>query len=219
MRAAQIALLLLAVCAPPAVVLAQQSASPEELGLKLTAVPDALYAHLPALERGHGVLVETVKPGSRAAELGLKPYDIVLAVGTVPVKSGEALPGKLSALPQGEREVLQIIRGGKSFALTVASPATSADATYSPPKSLFKPGGPPAVSVEHKPLPNGGLEVNLFYLNPSNKMQRQALHGSLEEIERQVAHLADQGQMSESVHDLVALALKRLRAKSPPSQK
>ena len=114
----------------------------------------------------------------------------------------------------GEREVLRIIRGGKEFALTVASAASprSAD-NYMPPKSLFKPGGPPAVSVEIKPLVAGGMEVNLFYLNQANKMDRQALHSSLEQIEHQVADLAQQGQMSADVHDLVSLALKRLRAK------
>src|SRR5947208_17163181 len=73
--------------------------APADLGLKVTAVPEALYAHVPALEHGHGLLVETIKPGSRAAELGLKPYDIVLAVGTAPVKSGDELQRKLRSLP------------------------------------------------------------------------------------------------------------------------
>src|SRR5262249_23687261 len=145
------------------------------LGLKCSGVPELLYAHLPNLERGQGLVVEIIKPGSRAAELGLKVHDIVLAVGTAPVKSGDELQSKLTTLPPGEREVLQIIRGGNPFALTVASPAASADSNYSPPKSLFKPGGPPAVSVEVKPLPTGGMEVNLFYLNSSNKMERHAL--------------------------------------------
>src|SRR5437763_17054202 len=93
------------------------------LGIKLVPVPDALYAHLPNLEHGQGLLVETIKPGSRAAEIGLKPYDVLVAVGTTPVKSGELIESKLTTLLPGEREVLQIVRGGKSFALTVATPA------------------------------------------------------------------------------------------------
>jgi len=182
------------------------------LGCRLTSVPDALYAHIPDLQRGQGLLVESVRAGSRAAEIGLKPHDIVLMVGTMPVKNGEELQGKLGALPAGEREVLRLIRGGKEFALIVAQPSTT-DATYMPPKSLFKPGGPPAVSVEIKPLAAGTMEVNLFYLNQANKMERRALNGSLESIERQVAELAKNGQMPANIHDLVAPALERLRTK------
>ena len=211
-------LVLLALFLLPAALLRAQgsAAAParEEasLGLKLAVVPEVLYTHIPELKRGQGVLVEAIRPGSRAAELGLEPYDIVLAVGTAPVTCSEELPGKLRGLEAGEREVLQIIRGGKPFALTVASPAAD---RYSPPKSLFKPGGPPAVSVQIKPMSAGTLEVNLFYLNPSNEMERHALHGSLADIERQAADLAEQGQMSANIHDLVALALQRARGKAP----
>jgi len=203
---------------PTAGLLAQQPApARDELGLKLVAVPEALYAHLPALEHGQGLLVETLKPGSRAAEFGLKPHDIVLAVGTTPVKSADELGRKVRGLPPGEREVLQIIRGGKPFALTVASPSATAE-NYSPAKSLFKPGGPPAVSVEIKPMTRGSMAVNVFYLNAANKIERHELTGSLTEIERQVGTLAENGTMPANIHDLVSLALKRARTKAP-SQK
>jgi hypothetical protein len=218
MRPAQLALLFLLL--PTASLYAQQPEPPRDeaaLGLKCGSVPEALYAHLPTLERGQGLLVETVKPKSPAAELGLKQYDIVLAVGTTPVKSSSELHGKLSAVMAGESEVLQIVRGGKAFALTVASP--SADNRYAPPKSLFKPGGPPAVSVDVKPLASGNLEVSLFYLSPANKMKRQVLQGSLPDIERQVWVLTEHGEMSENVHDLVSTALKRVRTKPPANSK
>ena len=104
MHSARIGLLLLALTALPRIGLAQQTGTPARndavLGLKLTAVPDALYAHLPTLEHGQGMLVDTIKTGSRAAELGLKPFDIVVAVGNSPVKSGDELQGKLAALPR-----------------------------------------------------------------------------------------------------------------------
>jgi len=208
---------LIACTLPAASLFAQQpgvakKADDTNLGCRLTSVPDVLYAHIPELQRGQGLLVESVKPGSRAAEIGLKPHDIVMMVGTMPVKNGEELQGKLGTLPAGEREVLRLIRGGKEFALIVAQPSAK-DASYTPPKSLFKPGGPPAVSVEIKPLSAGGLEVNLFYLNQANKMERRALNGSLESIERQVADLAKNGQMPANIHDLVAPALERLRTK------
>jgi C-terminal processing protease CtpA/Prc len=218
MRSVRLGLILLALVAAPGAGSAQQSGpapirDDTPLGIKLAAVPDALYAHLPTLERGQGLLVETIKPGSRAAELGLKAFDIVLSVGTSPVRSGEDLHGKLSTLQPGEREVLQIVRGGKQFALTVATPAEN----YIPAKSLFKPGGPPAVSIEIKPLKaDGAMEVNLFYLNQANKLDRHALHGSLDEIEHQVADLARKGQMPENIRDLVSLALMRLRTKKAP---
>jgi hypothetical protein len=218
MRSVRLGLILLALVAAPGAGSAQQSGpapirDDTPLGIKLAAVPDALYAHLTTLERGQGLLVETIKPGSRAAELGLKAFDIVLAVGTSPVKSGEDLQSKLSTLQPGEREVLQIVRGGKQFALTVATPAEN----YVPAKSLFKPGGPPAVSIEIKPpRADGGMEVHLFYLNQANKMNHRALQGSLADIERQVGDLAREGQMPENIHDLVSLALKRLRTKKSP---
>ncbi len=192
------------------------------LGLRVAPVPEALYAHVPDLPSGQGLLVEAIQPGSRAADLGLKRFDILLSVGTAPVKSGVELQDRLGTLAPGEREVVQIIRGGKQFALTVANPvaAAGAEAAYTPPRSLFKPGGPPAVSVEVKPLPAGGMEVNLFYLNRLNKMERHALSGSLDDIERRVAELAEHGQMPDNIHDLVAVALRRLRSKStPPSPK
>lgn len=216
MRLAHLVLFVLALTIIPAAGLLAQQPGPasDGLGLKLVPVPEALYAHLPALEHGHGLLVESLKTGSRAAEVGLKPYDIVLAVGTASVKSTRDLQQKLHALQPGEREVLQIIRGGKPFALTLASPgATPMTDAYAPAKSLFKPGGPPAVSVEIKPLPKGAMTVNLFYLNSKNKMECRALTGSLTDIERQVGTLAENGQMSASIHDLVSLALERVRAK------
>jgi hypothetical protein len=193
------------------------------LGFKCAPVPESLRAHLPevaALKPGQGLLVESVNTESRAAELGLKPFDIVLAVGTTPVKTADDLR-KLGALPPGERELVQIVRGGKPFVLTVASPgvAPSADHAYVPAKSLFKPGGPPAVSVEINPLTAGDVDVNLFFLNPSNKMERHALHGSFEQIELQVTGLAQRGQMSENIHDLIALALKRARDKNDKNDK
>jgi C-terminal processing protease CtpA/Prc len=195
---------------------AQQPASANKednaLGARLTAIPEVLYAHIPELPRGQGLLVESIKSGSRAAEIGLKAHDIVLAVGTAPVKSGADLQTKLGALPAGEREVLRLVRGGKEFALTVTQPATT-ETAYTPPKSLFKPGGPPAVSVEIKPLSPGTMEVTLFYLNQSNKMERRALTGSLDSIEVQVGDLAKTGQMPANIHDLVAPALERLRPK------
>jgi hypothetical protein len=189
-----------------------KKADENALGCRLTSIPDVLYAHIPELQRGQGLLVESVKAGSRAAEIGLKPHDIVVMVGTMPVKNGEELQGKLGTLAAGEREVLRLVRGGKEFALIVAQPSAK-DASYTPPKSLFKPGGPPAVSVEIKPLPAGGMEVTLFYLNQANKMERRALNGSLESIERQVSELAKNGQMPANIHDLVAPALERLRTK------
>src|SRR5262245_45467861 len=187
MRHAHVFLFAIALSVIPAVGLLAQQPVParDELGLKLVAVPEALYAHLPALEHGQGLLVETLRPGSRAAELGLKSHDIVLAVGTALVKSADELGRKVRALGPGEREVLQIIRGGKPFALTVASSGVAATTEgYSLAKSLFKPGGLSVVSVEIKPLSQGAMAVNLFYLNSANKMERHALTGSLAEIER-----------------------------------
>src|SRR4051794_37877794 len=157
------------------------------LGLRLSPVPEVLSAHLPKLDPGQGVVVTDVKPASRAAALGLRRHDVIVSVGSHPVTSGDDLLERLSALQPGDRESLQIVRGGRGTSLSLAhvnNQATETDPAM--PKSLLKAGGPPAVTVEMKPLSPGRIEASFVYLNAANKMERLTLRGSLDEIDRQL---------------------------------
>src|SRR5436305_49940 len=55
-------------------------------GLRLVIVPDVLYAHVPQLPKGHGLLIKQVAPESPAEQAGLKVHDILLTCGGKDVK-------------------------------------------------------------------------------------------------------------------------------------
>ncbi len=57
-----------------------------------------------------GVLVDEVAPGGPAAEAGLRPGDLIVAVGPHPLASGRDLAGALAALRPGERVALRVLR-------------------------------------------------------------------------------------------------------------
>ena len=76
--------------------------APATLGLVL--VPDLLDRTPP--------FIETVSPDSPAARAGLRPDDLVIAVGTRSVASRAALQQALTALAVGDPVKLSVVRGG-----------------------------------------------------------------------------------------------------------
>src|SRR6516225_3558285 len=60
-------------------------------GLRFLPLSEALYAHLPELPHGVGVLIAKVLPDSPAQQVGLKQYDIVLSCNGTRVKDGPQL--------------------------------------------------------------------------------------------------------------------------------
>lgn len=200
---------------------AQTPAPMMDLGLKVQPVPSVLADHLPKLlEAGRGLLVAEVRPGSRAAQIGLRRHDVILSVGAAPVATAQPLLDRLISLKDGEREVLEVIRGGKKLALSwpnVAQFSATANA-YIPPRSVTKPNGPPAVSVQVQPMTGDELSVTiLYYGRATGKMVSHSFRGPVASIERQVREAADDRRIPADVYDLIGVALSRLRSRTAPS--
>ncbi len=95
------------------------------LGLKLALLTPQLQKRFSLPHGAKGAVVIAVRENSRGAELGLRPGDLVIAVGTRPVTSpNEVKKGAVEAQKHGKKNVLiRVERGGSTrfFALPVAS--------------------------------------------------------------------------------------------------
>ena len=86
---------------------------PPATGLVTSRAPDVLREQL-ALERGCGLVVETVAPGTPAAKAGLKRHDVLVAL------DGQLLllPEQLSALLESSHSTaplrFEVLRGGRA---------------------------------------------------------------------------------------------------------
>lgn len=176
-------------------------------GARLGPVPELLYAHLPALPPGQGVVVETLAKDSLLARAGLRPNDVLLTCDGVRLRDGKQFADLLAEAKPGESHRLVMLRGGQGLSLAFVP-------TLDPPpvpKSVLKPGGPPAVTVEAQPLERGKLRISFVYYSPAGKLERVTCSGSLNQIENEVRQLGEQQRMPARVQDLADVALKRLR--------
>jgi hypothetical protein len=193
--------------------------SPRRLaGVKLGRIPPVLYAQVPALPAGQGLLVLEVEPGSAAAKAGLRQYDVILSIGTRVLRESTSDPG--IDLPKSADEVsLMLFRSGRETKLHVA-PANLPAPGGPGPKAMLKPGGPPAVTVEAKSLQGDRMKVTFtFFANGSSKLEHVNCSGSVDEIKRTVKDLGQQKRMSREVQDLADLALERIRVLNSSAQK
>lgn len=85
--------------------------------------PEALAAR--GLE--HGVLVETVAPGSPAAAAGLQAQDVIVEMAGKPVYSGERLQWLVREAPAGEAIALAFRRGERLQTAGVVFPPPATD--------------------------------------------------------------------------------------------
>jgi hypothetical protein len=112
----------------------------------------------------------------------------------------------------GEQSALVLLRGGKQATLLVDL-AAGAEADQHLVKGVLKAGGPPAVTVEARPLQQGKLRVTFtYYSDGSGKLEQVTCSGSLGEIEAEVRSLGEQNRISPRLQDLIDVALKRIRA-------
>jgi len=82
-------------------------------------------------DRSDGVLVESVDPGSPAAQAGVHPGDIVAELGGSPVKDADELQARLRGYPARAAMPLVLFRDGQSVQVTVTPtefPPEQADA-------------------------------------------------------------------------------------------
>jgi hypothetical protein len=190
------------------------SSNSPEVGLHLAVVPEALYAHLPQLPQGRGVLVEKITPGSIADKAGFRRYDVLLSVGGKPFQK-DAQFFNLIRQNRFKKTPVEVLRQGTPLTLTLS---LMPDEPPFDAKSLIKPDGPPAITVETKPLDDGKLRVTLTYFSDlTGKLERVTCAGTLPEIEKTVRDLGANRRMSPRVQNLADVALQRIRLLKDPS--
>jgi hypothetical protein len=193
---------------------AQTPKAPAIPGLKLGKVPDVLYAQVPNIPSGKGLVVLKVEPDSLAAQLGLAQYDILVSLSGNSLNDAEQFYRLATTGTQLPKMNLRLVRGGKELTLHISSRMLAqADSGA---KAILKPGGPPAVTVEAKPLEGNRMSVTFkYYANGGSKLERVECTGSLDEIKKQVQ---DRG-MPPRVQDLADVAIERLRVINSSTQK
>jgi len=71
------------------------------------------------LPAGEGALIIEVQPDSPAAQAGLKPGDVIVALGGKPVADRSALRNRAATLPAGAKVPLRYLRDGKAATVEV----------------------------------------------------------------------------------------------------
>jgi membrane-associated protease RseP (regulator of RpoE activity) len=175
-------------------------------GLSVVRVPDVLYAQVPQLQPGQGLIVDEIASGSLAAQFDLKRLDVLLSYDGQPVRDRDQFNKLVLATKLDQKAPLVLLRGGKEVTFRVALNTT--ELATNNVKGAIKPGGPPAVAIECTSLDNGKLQVVLgYYPEKSAKLQTVICTGSLMEIEQQVR---DQ-MLPTKIQELAEVAIKRLR--------
>jgi hypothetical protein len=182
------------------------------LGLRLGAVPEVLYDHIPALRRGSGILVERITLSSPADKAGLKRHDLILSYNGSAVKDTEQLATLIRADKPENKAALVVIRGGKEVTLEVSlvEACRAADTlAVKNPRGTAKYGRPPAVNVICNAVGAGKMEVTFAFIPEGKTKERRVTYtGSLDQIEEQVHALPP------PVQDLAKVAINRLRSRS-----
>ena len=116
--------------APPA----KEVRAPGFLGLQVEEVDEALTYHL-GLKNDLGVLVAAVAPGSAAAAMGFKPYDVIVAAEGEPIYTPRAFSALVRSKSAGQQLQVTVRRGARSEELvgTLAVRPPEADRPPGPP--------------------------------------------------------------------------------------
>jgi S1-C subfamily serine protease len=98
----------------------------------------------------HGVLIQTVAPGSPAAAAGLQAEDVLVEMGGKPVYSAERLQWLVRQATEGEAIPVKLQRGEGLQTTSVAFPVASADAQAA--ETSAPSGGWPVLGVRFQPM-------------------------------------------------------------------
>lgn len=90
---------------------------------------------------GGGVRVAGVSPGGPAAEAGVKPGDVIVAIQSQPVATGRELVKAMEAIEPGQKVALELRRDGKPVKLSVE--ARPLDRMVMAGPGMMMPGLPP----------------------------------------------------------------------------
>ena len=88
------------------------------IGVTLRDVDPDLQASL-KLARGDGALVQDVTPGSPAARVGLRPYDVIVSVDGDAVKTHDRLIRQIAERQPGSAARLEYVRDGRTHVASV----------------------------------------------------------------------------------------------------
>jgi len=96
------------------------------LGVGIGEMSDDLAEKL-GVKKGDGVAVMEVQPNSPAAEAGLKPGDVITAIGDLNVKHPRELQEAVERMSVDGKQTIHFLRDGKSESKTVAMKALPDD--------------------------------------------------------------------------------------------
>jgi serine protease Do len=88
------------------------------IGVTLRDVDPDLQASL-KLARADGALVQDVLPGSPGARVGLKPYDVIVSVDGMQVRTQDRLTREISDRQPGSAAKLEFLRDGRTHTVSV----------------------------------------------------------------------------------------------------
>jgi len=180
-------------------------APPELLGATLTPVPDSLYAHVPGLPKGKGLLIDTVGKDSVAEKIGLRRHDIIVNYGNKSVQDVKQLANLLWSTPPGTNSKFFIFRAGKPNSISYVLKAADLPAA-----SLIKPSGPPAVNLEVAPLENDRMKITFtYYAGGMSKLHSFTCEGTVDEIALQLNK--QRATFPGQVQELLDVAVERIR--------
>jgi hypothetical protein len=187
------------------------------LGVLITSIPEAVYAQLPELQRGQGVMVNHVLPDSPAANAGLRRYDLLLEYDGEKISDGEHFARLIRAGKPDQKVKLGVMRGGKRMmieatltlgpVLKIALGHKPAGHDAEPPRGTAKSSPPPTVSVAATPLDGNRIKATIeYYQENSGRLRSVDCAGTPAEIETQLKGLPPR------VRELAQVALQRIRA-------
>lgn len=97
-----------------------ESPTQARLGIAVTSLPEMLASHLPdVFEKGRGVLVSEVIPGSAADKAGIQRYDVLVRYDDQDLYSPEQLVKRIRNDQPGATIGLEYVRAGKLQAAKV----------------------------------------------------------------------------------------------------
>ncbi len=128
------------------------------IGVTLRDVDPDLQASL-KLSRADGALVQDVKPGSPAARVGLRPYDVIVSFDGQPVRTQDRLSRDIAERQPGGSARLEYVRDGRttSVSLRLAERPKEASGSVTP-----------AAERSTQPAGPGELGLSLVEIDDSN---------------------------------------------------
>lgn len=142
-------------------------------------------------ERGQGVRVLSVRPGSPADMAGLKPQDLVVGVANTRVRQMPDLTAILGRLSPGDKLGLEVIRGGRPLHVEVTlgqQPPAVSRPIGTPPEPI---PAPPSEQPPMLPVPEGpSISPAPGTIPPASDAARiDQLQRRVDQLERRVEEL------------------------------